>query len=112
MWNQLAIFWNVSRLLKSCETLELSLQGKPKRAHDKLVKLGAKALPTLRSRNRRLIAEHRAYSDWLKSGPSTNPFQNFGLKSDTEKHHRYVIEMKQARVADVIEDIERSAGSR
>lgn len=110
MWEQFTISRKISKLLKSCETLERSPQGEAKRAHDTLVKMGAKALPALRAKNEQLIAEHQRYSEWLKSGPSPNPYDNYALKSDAEKRNRYVIEIKQARVVDVIEEIERVGG--
>jgi heme oxygenase len=93
MWDQLIISMNISRLLKSSETLERNLTGKQKKAHDKLVKLGAKAL---------------AYTERLKSGSSSNPLENYSMRSDAEKYYRYIIEMKQARIMDVIEEIEHS----
>ena len=109
MFEQFTISRNISKLLKSSETLEQSPQGEAKRAHDTLVRIGARALPALRAKNKRLIAEHQAYSESLKSGPSPNPYENYALKSDAEKRYRYVIEVRQARIVDLIEEIE-SAG--
>ena len=112
MWEQFTISRNVSKLLKSCETLERSPQGESKHAHDTLVKFGARALPALRAKNEQLIAERQAYSEWLKSGPSSNPNENYSLRSDAEKRYRCVIEVKQARVVDLIEEIEHIGSSR
>ena len=111
MWERIRTWRNITKLLKSCETLERSPRGESNRAHDALVKIGARALPALRAKNERLIAEHQAYSEWLKSGPSANPYENHALKSDAEKKYRYILEIKQARVVDVIENIERTGGS-
>lgn len=111
MWNKLIISWNISKLLNSCETLEQIPQGESKKAYDTLVKMGAKVLPALKDKNAQLINEHLLYSEWLKSGSSPNPYENYALKSNAEKRYRYVIEVKQARIVDVMEEIEGIRGS-
>lgn len=82
-----------------------SLTGRAKAAHEWLVKRGMRALPGLEAANRRLIERHVAYSEHLKSGPSWNPYENYGRRSDQERAYLYVIELQQARVVDVIEQI-------
>ena len=111
MWEPFTIWWNIRKLLKSCDTLERYPQGESKRAYEILVKIGSRALPALRAKNEQLIAEHQAYSDRLKAGQSSNPYENYALKSDAEKRYRYVIEIKQARIVDVIEEIEGAGGT-
>jgi hypothetical protein len=81
------------------------LNGSAKKAHDILVRMGPRALPALRAHNQRLIAEHEAYSEWLKSGPSQNSYENYGRRTVAEKAYRYVIELRQDRIVDVIEAI-------
>lgn len=69
-----------------------------------------KRIASLEGKNDRLIAEWLAYSERLKTGPSSNPFENYDMRSDAEKCYRYVIETKQARVVDVIKQIESAGG--
>lgn len=108
-WKRFTVSGCIATLIESSETLGRSPTGQSKRAHDSLVKMHRRALPALRKRNEQLIVEHVAYSEALKAGPSWNPYENYQQKSDAEKHYRYVIEIKQARIVDVIEAIERSS---
>jgi hypothetical protein len=108
MCKKFAISRYISNMLKSCETLERSPKGEAKHAYDTLVNLGAKALPALRAKKEQLIAEHQVYLEWLNSGASSNPYKNYSQKSDAEKRYRYVLEVKQARIIDLIEEIERT----
>lgn len=93
-------------LLEGTDTLTIPLDGKAKEAHARLVQMGQRALPALRVKNQRLIADYQAYCEWLKGGPSANPYENYSLRSDAEKQHRHVMEMQQARIMDVIQEIE------
>ena len=111
MREQFVVWWNIRKLLKSCDMLERYPEGEPRQAHEILVKIGSRALPALKAKNEHLIAEHQAYSRWLKKGPFSNPYENYALKSDADKRYRYVIEIKQARVVDVIEEIEGAGDS-
>ena len=83
------------------------LSGSAKKAHDWLVQAGPSALPKLRSASRKLIDKHVAYSEYLQSGPSANPMENYGRRSYSERAYRYVIEIQQSRIIDVIEAIEK-----
>jgi len=105
-WKRFTVSGNIYTLIKSSDTLERYPEGESKRAYDRLVKMGPRALQALQARNARLIAEHQAYSESLKVGPSWNPYENYGQKSDAEKRYRYVIEIRQARIVDVITEIE------
>jgi hypothetical protein len=105
MFGNLAISWKIYKLLQGCENLERHPQGDAKRAFEELVALGPKALPALEKINQSQIAEYQTYCEKLKSGPSANPYENYGLRSDAQKQHRHVIEMRQARIVDVIEAI-------
>ncbi len=111
LWKRFTVLGNIYTLTKSSDTLDRSPEGESKRAFDRLVKIGSRALPTLQARNLKLIGQHERYSNQLKSGSFWNPYDNYGAKSDSDKRYRYVIEIKQARVVDVIEEIERAGGS-
>lgn len=106
-WKRLTVAGNIHTLIRG---VDLSSHGQPltgaaKAAHDWLVNRGTRALPALEAANRRLIDRHVAYSEHLKSGPSWNPYENYGQRSHAERAYRYVIEVQQARVVDVIEEI-------
>ena len=60
-WNRFTDSGNISALTESGDRFEHTAPGKAKRAHDRLVKMGRKALPGLRLRNEQLIAEHAAF---------------------------------------------------
>lgn len=112
-WKRLTISGNIHKLIKG---IDLSSHGQPltgsaRAAHDRLVKWDKQALPALESANRRLIDKHVWYSEHLKSGPSSNPYENYGRRSNQEKAYRYVIELQQARVVDVIEEIRNEKGA-
>jgi hypothetical protein len=97
------------RIIGGADRLTIPLEGRAKEAHSRLVNIGSRALPALREKNERLIAEHQAYREWLRTGLSSNPLENYSLKSDAEKQYRHVIEMQQARVLNVIKEIEAAA---
>ena len=104
---------DIARLLAGAEGLERSPQGEAARAREALGRAGPAALPALRSANARLTAEYEACYRQLKAGPlagplaEPGPFANYALKTEAQKRHRHVVATRQARVADVIAEIER-----
>lgn len=108
LWNKLVGSWYLFKLLDVDETLEVKPKGEAKRAQENLIKMGLDALPSLMAKNARLIDAHQTYCEWLKSGASQNPYENHIRKSDVARRHRYNIEIKQARVVEVIKQIKKN----
>jgi hypothetical protein len=89
------------RVLLRITNLDGPLEGRSKQAHEKLVRMGSSALPSLRAENQRLIAQHQNHLNWLRL-PENLPIR----LSETGQLRRLIIEAKQSRVAAVIKEIE------